>query len=308
MKPIFITEEEKERLVKEFADSLKLGMYNGAYTFSKSFVYTEKDHPKATLVYTADAFAKTISILNAFDSEVAWHAFVRRSTSPEIFIVDDIVVYPQEVTGSTVNTDDAGYADFLIQLSKQLPEEKMNAMHGQCHSHVNMGTSPSSVDKTHQEKVLQCMNGKGFYVFQIWNKKLETTNFIYDFDNNIMYESKDIDLEIVDQDGYCISDMIADAKRIVKTRSLCVSSKPAYPSSYTSNYSQGWYGGGYDRGYASGAAEKKEETESTKEKVTSDKKKYKKEKVDKNKRLYIDDDLYWDDETGMYVNSMGYMY
>lgn len=223
MKPIFISEEEKQKIIQEFTASLSASLYEGEISFSKSYVYDEKKHDKAILYYTPEAFTKTVMLIHKFDSEVAWHALIRRGEEPNEFIIYDVIVYPQEVTGATVNTDDEGYAQFMISLT----DEEAAFMHAQCHSHVNMGTTPSSTDKTHQESVLKMMNGRGFYVFQIWNKSLATTNFIYDFDNNIMYESKDIVLQVLDETWGDLNAFVTNAKRIVKT-------KYQYSSSYNS--------------------------------------------------------------------------
>lgn len=276
MKPIFISEEEKASLIREFEASLNGGLYDGTLSFSKSYTYEAKSHPKATITYTAEAFAKTVALLSKFDSEVAWHALIRRSEFPDEYLIYDVIVYPQEVTGATVNTDDAGYAQFMIDLT----DEQAEFMHAQCHSHVNMGTSPSVVDKTHQEKVLQCMNNEGFYVFQIWNKRLECTSFIYDFDHNIMYESKDIDLEIIDQEGNYLSDFIADAKHVVKTRTVVTPVKQ--PAAQKPTYS--WTPGVNNAKNGQKKAEKK---------------------ADANKPAYIDELDDDDDDLDTYYNAWG---
>ena len=43
------------------------------------------------------------------------------------------------------------------------------------HSHVNMGTSPSSVDLNHQEEILRMLGDNDFYIFMIWNKSFAST-------------------------------------------------------------------------------------------------------------------------------------
>ena len=228
MKPIFISDQEKEKLIKEFTESLDSGLYDGSLSFTKSYIFDAKTRPNATIVYTPEAYAKTIMLLSKFNSEVGWHALVKRGVFHDEYVIYDVIVYPQQVTGATVNTDDAGYAKFMIDLT----DEQAEFMHAQCHSHVNMDTSPSTVDRHHQEGVLKCMNNEGFYIFQIWNKRLECTSFIYDFDHNIMYESKDIDLEIMDENHNYLSDFIADAKTMVVTKAAVPAQstyqKPSY--------------------------------------------------------------------------------
>ena len=53
------------------------------------------------------------------------------------FIVEDIFVYPQEVTGSTVTTDQEAYSKWLYELDDDI----FNNLRMQSHSHCNMGVS-----------------------------------------------------------------------------------------------------------------------------------------------------------------------
>lgn len=235
MKPIFITEEQKEQLVREFAEHVKSSMFNGEYSFCKAYTYDDKTKRKAKIIYTADAYVKTLSLLAKFDTEVAWHILVRRGDAENEFIVYDVLVYPQKVTGSTVNTNDDEYTQFMIDLT----DNEADNLRGQCHSHVNMAVSPSGVDTAHQEKLLQMLNDQGFYLFQIWNKKLDVNSYLYDYDNNIMYEPKDVDIDIMDQNEFLMTDFINEAKDEVKqvyTYTYPAATKTGYSDNYTNYY------------------------------------------------------------------------
>ena len=87
----------------------------------------------------------------------------------------------------------------------------------QGHSHVNMGTSPSTVDLNHQEKILEQLEDDMFYIFMIWNKSFKRTIKIYDLAKNILFEDADIDVKIADA-GLGLNEFIGEAKDLVKSR------------------------------------------------------------------------------------------
>lgn len=211
MKPIFLSDEEKQKLIQEFTEHLdKQGMQDGKLTFSRDYSLKDQAH-SALVTYTPAAFAKMVMLIMSYNSEVAWYCLIKRGEDPETFIVYDVLVYPQKVTGVTVDTDDSKIAQFYIDLDKAGKEQP----HCQCHSHVNMGTSASSRDLNNQKDTIAMMGQEGFYLFQIWNKKLEHTSFLYDFDNNLFYEDKDIELDVADDDGCPLSWFIEDSQKMV---------------------------------------------------------------------------------------------
>lgn len=212
MKPIFLSEEDKAKMLEEFKDQLdKESLFDGTLKFERKWTYNDTKEERAVIIYTPEAYLKTIQLIKEFNGEVAWHCLVERGDEGE-YIIYDVLVYPQEVTGVTVNTDQQEYTQFLMDLT----DDEANAMHVQCHSHVMMSTNPSSVDLNHQSQIVQSLRS-GFYIFQIWNKKLETTSVIYDIDNNIVYENKDIDIEVSGENGF-MSEFIDKCKEIVKER------------------------------------------------------------------------------------------
>lgn len=96
----------------------------------------------------------------------------------------------------------------------------------QSHSHVNMSTSPSAVDLTHQEKILSQLSSDMFYIFMIWNKKMEHTAKIFDLKNNTLYENKDIDV-VIGNNNIDIKGFVDTSKKLVEKRCY----------QYNSNYS-----------------------------------------------------------------------
>ena len=198
---------------------------------------------KAVLSFSGLAYAKMLTLVSMFDSEVGWHGVCRR-TNPEKseFLISDILVYPQEVTGATVNTDQAKYETWLYEY----PDEIFNDIRFHGHSHVNMGTTPSPTDIEHQNKLLNMLGDDDFYVFIIWNKKMQYTVRIFDMKVNILYETADVTLKVEDDDSG-VFQLMKSAKENVTEKKF----------SYYGNgtYGTGYYGTGYQgagTGYQTG--------------------------------------------------------
>lgn len=208
-KPIRITNSLKKEAQAEFAALLEgLKMSDGEISYSKAYTYKDA---AAILWLTPVAYSKTVALVTAFSDEVAWHGTVTRKAANE-FIVEDIVVYPQEVTGATVNTDQERYSTWLYAFD----DDSFNKMRMQGHSHVNMGVSPSGVDSGHREKILDQLDDNMFYIFMIWNKSLKTHTLIYDMENNILYDDKDVTVKIIGDDS--MDAFLADAEKIVQKK------------------------------------------------------------------------------------------
>lgn len=260
-KPIKLTQSLKEQAVAEFAKALSnMKMSDGKVNYSKNFTY--KDEDKAKILFTPTAYAKMVSLLMAFESEVAWHGAGER-VDDTTFLISDILVYPQTVSGTTVEMDTEEYAKWIMENDE---DDRFNHIIMQGHSHVRMSTSPSAVDKTHQEEILAQLTDDMFYIFLIWNKKLEHTTKIYDLANNILYEDKDIEYGIADEN--CDLDAFtAEAEKLVVERKYT-------PTTYGgTNYYGGSYGGSgyngggsYNGGAATGATKKKEDSPKVKNK------------------------------------------
>lgn len=208
----------KSKYILEFSEILDKYLSgsdipDGKLSFVRNLPSIEK---KAVVYYTATAWAKMIAIINEFDKEVAWHGLAKR-LDPEkdksAYLVYDIVVYPQEVTGATVNTDQAEYESWL----NSFDDEIFNAIRMQGHSHVNMGVSPSSVDMEHKESIIRQLSGDMFYIFMIWNKQMKRDITIYDCGENIFYENKDVEVKLYDENGG-LDAFINEAKSLVKNR------------------------------------------------------------------------------------------
>ena len=240
-KPIMLTEEVIQQMTMEFAERVRSSkLSDGKINYTKSFSY-EGDDDGVTVLFTPAAYAKMLMLLHSFDSEVAWHGVVERAAD-DCFIIKDILVYPQVVTGATVNTDQEEYQQWCLAID----DDTFNAMHMQGHSHVNMGTTPSATDLTHQESILSQIDKDGFYIFMIWNKRLERNIKIYDMKTNTLYENSDVAVGITGE-GEDLEGFIAEAKTLVQKKAYSAASQAGAKGSAYGGY--GGYGGGYGGAY-----------------------------------------------------------
>lgn len=241
-KIIKLTPDVLDEIKRDFEEELaKAKLSDGKFNFSKTFGSITR---KASVNFTEKAWQKMQALIREFDKEVAWHGIAYRGDDPtkDEYYITDILVYPQEVTGATVTADQVKYQTWLMEHD----DDVFNNIRMQGHSHVNMSTSPSSVDLALYEKILEQLDDSMFYIFLIYNKRGEKTYMIYDMEKNAKFDTADITVNIID-DGTGINSFIADAKTKVQSR-------PSWPASTQGSYggsSYGYptYGSGYNSSY-----------------------------------------------------------
>lgn len=233
-KPIKMTQEYIEEAKQNFAEALKNAkMSDGKFTFTKSFISNDR---KATLIFSEKAWMKMNLLVTFNDKEVGWHGTAFRQEN-DTYRIEDILVYPQMVDGTNVNTDQEKYELWLMTQ----PDEIFNNLRMQGHSHVNMSTTPSSVDIAHQEKILEQMTDDKFYIFLIWNKRGEKTIKIFDMAKNILFETSDITEKHEEEPNGFIQFLSESSKLVEKKQS------PVYSGGYSNT---NYYGGSSYGGYA----------------------------------------------------------
>ena len=150
---------------------------------------------KPWVFFTNDAYLKMRSLVTTCKEEIAWHGVVRKASLSEYYI-EDILVYPQTVTGVTVTSDQQAYSEWLYAHE----DEVFNNLRLQGHSHVNMGTTPSGVDNALYEAILSQITDNDYYIFLITNKSGDVNIWIYDMAQNIIFEKEDITVRVLLQD------------------------------------------------------------------------------------------------------------
>lgn len=209
------TQEFIDSCRNDFLNMLSKGVFaSGKVDFSRSFAIDTKQ--KASLTFTEKAWHKMWALVDEFSSEVAWHGVCKReeleegATEIAAYRIEDILVYPQTVSGATASSDDEKYPMWLMSH----PDEVFNHIRFQGHSHVNMGVTPSTVDTTFYNELLGQLKDGDFYVFAIYNKKRDKTIKIYDYGMNLMFETADVNVYIEKEpDG--LERFIDEAKSMV---------------------------------------------------------------------------------------------
>lgn len=266
-KIIKITPDCLAEIRKDFEETLSSAkLSDGKISFSKSFGNIKRD---ATVFFTHEAWQKMQALIKGFDKEVAWHGLAYRGEEgKDEYYITDILVYPQEVTGATVNTDQEKYQMWLMSHE----DDVFNNIRMQGHSHVNMGVTPSGVDNSLYERILEQLDDEMFYIFLIYNKKGDKTFKIYDLAKNILFETGDVTVKVLDDDADSVDihvDGLSDEenealseflveyrteKRMDEFTTLAkemVKDKVTTPTRYGGGYG-GNYGGNYGGGYGYG--------------------------------------------------------
>lgn len=259
-KIIKMTSQNLDELRKDFEEALKgVKLSDGKINFTKTFGNIQR---KATLYFTELAYLKMLTLVREFDKEVAWHGIAKRhDTEEDAYVISDILVYPQEVTGATVNTDQEKYQMWLMSHE----DDVFDNIRMQGHSHVNMGTTPSTVDTSLYERLLDQLDDTMFYIFLIWNKRNEKTIKIYDLAKNVLFETADVTVSLI-EDGTGMEKFLNTAKEMVQDKKYT----PTTPTNYGKPYGYGGYYGTYgNQQNMYGNSQKKDETPKTQTQATN---------------------------------------
>lgn len=203
MKKLRANSNEREEFLKAIRDELYMGNYGKILEdFSIEDIKTEfsklpEGIKKPTLIIPSDIYVQMLELINQSDVECSWHGLVNRNLRENSYLIYDILVFPQINSATATTTDEKEFAEWQTKLiiDPEFPIEDLR-MHG--HSHVNMNVFSSGVDDQYQKDLLAKVEDGDYYIFLIMNKKMEMCIFIYDFEQQVLFEKNDIDLRITD--------------------------------------------------------------------------------------------------------------
>lgn len=239
-KAINIDPKEIETIREEFLKLLASGIFkNNTINYSKKL--TQNANKKASLEVSVIAKKKMQALVDKFSKEVAWHGIAKKEKDGD-YIIEDIIVYPQKVTGATVTTDQEKYQMWLYEQ----PDEVFQNLRMQGHSHVNMGVTPSSVDETYYAGIVDQLKDDDFYIFLIMNKKGDIFVNIYDKESNTVYEDKDVTVFFDEEEE--MEKFASEAETLVVEE---VVPRHILPTKYKGSFNnlKATYGYGYGYGY-----------------------------------------------------------
>lgn len=160
------------------------------------------EEPKVYI--TAEAYVKLRKLVDDTTTEIGWYGTVTKMPGFEsVFVIDDILVYPQTVTGATCVQDDDRVFEFELNLSTDQVNRKR--FHG--HSHVNMGVTPSGVDEQFYQDILTQVDD--YFIIMITNKSGAYYTRFYDMQNNILYTG--IPVQVMLDNGIALEHWYDDA-------------------------------------------------------------------------------------------------
>lgn len=207
MKPIMLTQEAKDKAFEIFKKLLSSVTDNADLKISitSETLLQEQNVQKPTVYVMAAAYVKMITLINSSDKELAWYGIASRVDSN--YLIEDILVYPQTVTNTTVDADEEKCAKWFMEL----PDDTINNLRFQGHSHVNMGASPSGRDTDNWLKFANLLKPNEFMILCIGNKRGEFYWNIYDKAINVLFENKDVTMSVIDSQGESIVNWAKDS-------------------------------------------------------------------------------------------------
>lgn len=199
MKKLRPTIEEKTKFIEDLTEQLAWFNKGTLEDFKiddlvREYSQVPKDVVKPDIIITAEAYLKMLELVNQSTVECSWHGLVKKYGNK--YLIYDVLVFPQINSPTATTTDEKEFADWQTKLilDPKFPIEELR-LHG--HSHVNMNVFSSGVDDKYQKDLLTKVDNGDYYIFFIMNKKMEMCIFLYDFEQQVMFDKNDIDFQII---------------------------------------------------------------------------------------------------------------
>ena len=154
----------------------------------------ENNIPEPTVYITTQAYTKMRMLVDKTTTEIGWYGTVTKVPGlTGVYVIEDIIVYPQKVTGATCEQLD----DKMFEFEMSLTTDQVNHKRFHGHSHVNMGTTPSGVDEQFYHDILTQVTD--FFIVTVTNKRNEYTTRVYDMEHNILFT--DVPISVINDEG-----------------------------------------------------------------------------------------------------------
>lgn len=217
MKKLRLNKEEKDLLIKDVQHTFEEVCKSNISTFE----YTKKDVEDflnnltditvapPTILINSEVYTKMYELVRQSSIELQWHLLVKRYPEANEYLVYDILLFPQTNSGASTTTDQDEFAEWQGKLIEDMtfPIEDLRG-HG--HSHVNMNVYSSGIDDAYQRDLITKVEDGDYYLFFVLNKKMEMYALLYDFKQQVLFDTKDMKIEILDNDGVDIRTWCAE--------------------------------------------------------------------------------------------------
>ena len=166
----------------------------------------ENNIPEPTVYITTQAYTKMRMLVDKTTTEIGWYGTVTKVPGlTGVYVIEDIIVYPQKVTGATCEQLD----DKMFEFEMSLTTDQVNHKRFHGHSHVNMGTAPSGVDEQFYHDILTQVTD--FFIITVTNKRNEYTTRFYDMEHNILFT--DVPISVIDDEGLELDSWYEESKK-----------------------------------------------------------------------------------------------
>ena len=166
----------------------------------------ENNIPEPTVYITTQAYTKMRMLVDKTTTEIGWYGTVTKVPGlTGVYVIEDIIVYPQKVTGATCEQLD----DKMFEFEMSLTTDQVNHKRFHGHSHVNMGTTPSGVDEQFYHDILTQVTD--FFIVTVTNKRNEYTTRFYDMEHNILFT--DVPISVIDDEGLELDSWYEESKK-----------------------------------------------------------------------------------------------
>lgn len=199
MERIRLTGEERQTILEHLKDSILAAKTRQDLGDLKLILEPIKENKikKPIFFIKPSVKEKMKALVQTCDTEVQWHGLIKHDPKTNTFLLYDLILFPQEVSYASCTTDQDEYTKWQLDRIKD-PDFPLKNLRFHGHSHVNMSVFSSDIDNKYQKDLTT--NIDDYYVFMILNKKGEIYITIYDFIQNIKFETKDIQIETLLKD------------------------------------------------------------------------------------------------------------
>lgn len=133
------------------------------------------------------ALDKMALYVQACDKEIGWLGRVTKVQN--MFVIEDVYLFKQEVHATTCEISPEGLADFVTDMyvnHSDIADDVLNNLRLWGHSHVNMAVSPSGQDNT---QINTFKEANPWFIRVIANKAGEMEFSIFDFEQGIQFRN-----------------------------------------------------------------------------------------------------------------------
>lgn len=156
------------------------------HDFAIQIKFDETKFPMPRIRVSDIAYEKMLLYVDIASKEVGWLGTVSVQPS-NIYLIEDVFLLKQQVHGTETEISNEGLQELATELlARPNGEEIWNNIRFWGHSHVNMGTNPSSTDNSQMDIFRSC--GHPFFIRGIFNKDGRAQFSLYLYEQGLTFD------------------------------------------------------------------------------------------------------------------------